>query len=121
MSTAVLAAQESRSAGSTSGSQSDQTVVYRGCLNLGTADGTFFMSKATEKNEKNQKGKEKISLKVTPASDKVKLEPFVLKEVEITGTVEAPAAASSVPAAEGGEVLGTLKATKITWKNDYCG
>lgn len=117
--TVVLAAQDGRSGGSTSGSTSAQTVVYRGCLNLGTADGTFFMSKAAEKN---QKGKEKISLKVTPATDKVKLEPFILKEVEITGTVEgATAGATSGAAAEGGEVLGTLKATKVTWKNDYCG
>jgi hypothetical protein len=119
MSTAVLAAQESRSAGSASGSTTAQAVVYRGCLNVGAADGTFFMSKATEKN---QKGKDKISLKVTAASDKVKLEPFIMKEVEITGTVEAaPAAATSGPAADGGEALGTLKATKVTWKNDYCG
>jgi hypothetical protein len=105
MSGALLAAAQDKGA----------TAVYRGCLNLGTSEGTFFMSKATEKS---QKGKEKISLKVTPATDKVKLEPFVLKEVEISGTFEAaPAGAPS----EGGEALGTLKATKITWKNDYCG
>ena len=116
MSAAVLAAQDSRGAGSTSGS-AVQTVVYRGCLNLGTAEGTFFMSKASEKN---QKDKDKVSLKVTAANDKVKLEPFVLKEVEITGTIEA-APAASTGQAEGGEVLSTLKATKVTWKNDYCG
>ena len=105
MSVAALAAQDK-----------DSTVIYRGCLNLGTAEGTFFMSKATEKS---QKDKEKVSLKVTPATDKVKLEPFVLKEVEITGTFEAAPAASG--SAEGGEQLGTLKATKVTWKSDYCG
>ena len=107
MSVAALAAQDKGS-----------TVVYRGCLNLGTTEGTFFMSKATEKSPKD---KEKVSLKVTPATDKVKLEPFVLKEVEITGTIEAAPAASTTGAAEGGEVLRTLNATKVTWKNDYCG
>ncbi len=90
------------------------TVAYRGCLNLGTSEGTFFMSKASTKGQKD-----KVSLKVTPATDKVKLEPFVLKEVEITGTFEAAPAASG--SAEAGEQLGTLKATKVTWKNDYCG
>jgi hypothetical protein len=98
-----------------SGQDKGSTVVYRGCLNLGTTEGTFFMSKASEKS---QKDKEKISLKVTPATDKVKLEPFVLKEVEISGTFEAAPAGGS---AEGGEQPGTLKATKVTWKNDYCG
>jgi hypothetical protein len=104
MSVAALAAQDKDSK------------VYRGCLNLGATEGTFYMSKAAEKG---QKGKDKVSLKVTPASDKVKLEPFVLKEVEITGTFEA--APASATTTEGGEVLSTLKATKVTWKNDYCG
>jgi hypothetical protein len=102
MSGALLAAQDQ-----------EPTVVYRGCLNLGTTDGTFFMSKATEKN---QKDKEKISLKVTPATDKVKLGPFVQKEVEITGTLEAAPAGAT-----GSEAVRTIKATKVTWKNDLCG
>ena len=105
MSVAALAAQDKGA-----------TVVYRGCLNLGSTEGTFLMSKAAEKGAKD---KAKVSLKVTPATDKVKLEPFVLKEVEISGTFEAAPAASG--STEGGEQLSTLKATKVTWKNDYCG
>ncbi len=92
------------------------TVVYRGCLNKGSADRTFVLTKATEKG---QKGAEKVTFKVVAATDKVSLERFVLNEVEVTGTMDGtPAPAGS---AESGETLATLTATKVTWRADYCG
>jgi hypothetical protein len=112
VSAAMVSAQGSAQSGS-----ADGTVVYRGCLSTGAGQGNFILSKATEKG---QKSKDKISLKVTAASDKVKLETFLLREVEITGTLGTPTNGNPT-LSEGGEVLRTLTATKITWRADYCG
>ena len=56
------------------------------------------------------------SLIVVPA-EKVKIDFFVLKEVEITGTVKSSVSGS----AETGQVLPTMTATKVKSTSDYCG
>ncbi len=112
VSAAVLTANETSI--QTTGAAAAKTVTYRGCLNKGTGDKTFVLTKATEKG---QKGKEKVTFKVVPATEKVDLEFFLMNEVEITGTLDAKPAGSSAT----GEVLGTFTATKVSWRTDYCG
>jgi hypothetical protein len=81
---------------------------YRGCLIPGSSQGNFMLNNAVAKGDKT---KTKMSLKVVPESDKVNVEAQVTHEVEITGTV--------TPGTQGQP--GTLTATKIDWKADYCG
>jgi len=113
---AGLVAAQSKSTGqpASSGSQGAET-KYRGCLAPGATADTFVLTKA---KEQGQKGKEKITLNVVPA-DKVKLDFFILKEVEITGTVKGSVSGSAD--AETGQVLPTLTATKAKTTADYCG
>lgn len=81
---------------------------FRGCLLPGSAD-TFLLTNAVAKGDKT---KTKVSLKVVADNPKVKVADRVTQEVEITGTVT-PSTTAGQP--------GTLKATKVSWKADYCG
>jgi hypothetical protein len=58
------------------------------------------------------------SLKVVAASPKVKLEPFVTNEVEVTGTVEQPETAAATGNSGGAR---TLTVTKVKVRTQYCG
>ena len=89
--------------------------TYRGCVNPGVGDKAFLLTAAVEKGAKS---KEKVSLKLVAGSEKVKIENFLSRDVEVQGTLE-PAQASG--SSENGETLSTFKVTKITWKADYCG
>ncbi len=75
---------------------------YRGCLIPGSSEGSFVLSNAVAKTDKT---KTKVSLKVVPENAKVNVGTHVTHEVEITGSVTA----------------GTITATQISWKADYCG
>jgi hypothetical protein len=97
MSAALLSAQTKTSA-----------TKYRGCLVPGSSQGNYLLNNAVASDDK---AKTKMSLKVVPESAKVNVEAQVTHEVEITGTV--------TPGAQGQP--GTLTATKISWKADYCG
>jgi len=99
MSAALLSAQ---------GSTKSET-KFRGCLNPGSSQENYLLTNAVAKDDK---AKTKTSLKVVPESPKVNLEAQVTHEVEITGTV--------TPSTKEGQP-GTLTATKISWKADYCG
>jgi hypothetical protein len=82
---------------------------FRGCLLPGASEDTFLLTKAVAKDDKT---KTKVSLKVVADNPKVKVGDRVTQEVEITGTVT-PSTVEGQPA--------TLKATKVSWKADYCG
>jgi hypothetical protein len=102
------------SARETSNQTPANTVTYRGCLNQGTGDKTYVLANA---QEKGQKGKEKVTFKVVPATEKVSLERFLTNEVEVTGTLDKSA---GTPSDKGG-TLGTFTATKVSWRADFCG
>lgn len=82
---------------------------YRGCLLPGSSEGSFLLTNAVAKDDK---AKTKVSLKVVAENPKVKVADRVTQEVEVTGTVT-PSTVAGQP--------GTLTATKISWKADYCG
>ena len=81
---------------------------YNGCLIPGSSETSFMLTNAVAKGDKT---KTKVSLKVVPANAKVNVGAQVTHAVEITGTV-APGS---------NKEPGTLTATKISWKADYCG
>lgn len=86
-----------------------QTVTYRGCLLPGSSSDSFLLNKAVAKGDKS---KTKVMLNVVPDNEKVNVGAQVTHEVEVTGTLT-PGSDKEQP--------GTLKATKISWKADYCG
>lgn len=88
--------------------QSGTPVTYRGCLIPGSSSNNYTLISAVAKGDKDKK---KVTLKVVPANDKVNVEAQVTHEVEIVGTVTAGT----------DDQPGTLTATKISWKADYCG
>ena len=88
--------------------QSGTPATYRGCLIPGSSSGNYTLISAVAKGDKT---KTKVTLKVVPENEKVNVEAQVTHEVEITGTVTAGT----------NEQPGTLTATKISWKADYCG
>lgn len=90
--------------------------TYRGCVNPGAGDKAFLLTAAVEKGSKN---KDKVSLKLVAGSEKIKIENFLSRDVEVQGTLDAAPASSG--ASENGETLRTFTVTKITWKADYCG
>src|SRR5262245_3925803 len=88
--------------------QGSTAVTYRGCLVPGSGSGNYVLSSAFANGDKS---KTKVQLKVVPDNAKVNIEAQLTHEVEVTGTV--------TPGAEGKP--GTISATKISWKADYCG
>jgi len=113
LSVAMVAAQGKASGPSASHATASAAVTYRGCFGPGSTPDTYVLSNA---KEQGKKGKETINLKVLPAP-KVKLDFFLTKEVEITGTVEGAVSGS----AETGQVVPKMTATKAKVKSDYCG
>jgi hypothetical protein len=94
-------------------------VTYIGCLSAGTAENNFVLLNA---QQKGQKEKDRVALKVVAATPKVKLEPHVTQEVEITGTLgTSPASSSSSEASSEGEVLRVLTATSVKFRVSSCG
>jgi hypothetical protein len=98
--------------------QTDKPVTYIGCLSPGTAEDNFVLLKAEQKGQRT-KAEDRLSLKIVPATPKVKLEPYVTQEVEITGTLGTPPAASD--SSEQGETLQLLTATNVKWRANSCG
>jgi hypothetical protein len=93
---------------------SASTVTFTGCLNPGSNADSYYLTNAKQKGVKNADK----SLKIV-AAPKVKLEPFVTGEVEVTGTVDpADAAAAS---SEGSSKTRTLTVTKVKLRHQYCG
>jgi len=88
--------------------QGSTAVTYRGCLVPGSGSGNYVLANAVAKGDKT---KTKTQLKVVPENAKVNMEAQLTHEVEVVGSV--------TPGTEGKP--GTLTATKISWKADYCG
>ena len=88
------------------------TVTFTGCLNPGSNADSYYLTNAKQKGVKN--GDKALKIVAAP---KVKLEPFVTGEVEVTGTVDQPATAGS----DGSSKVRTLTVTKAKLRNQYCG
>jgi len=117
---AMLSAQNKSTPGSSAPAAppAGKEVTYIGCLGPGAEEGSFTLSNAEEKGNKN-KSASHVTFKVVGASDKVKLEDHVTQAVVITGTFKdaTPLAGESDSAAK----LPTFSATSVKWQADYCG
>ena len=96
----------------TNSGASASTVTFTGCLNPGSNADSYYLTNAKQKGVKNADK----SLKIV-AAPKVKLEPFVAGEVEVTGNVDA----ADTAAASGSSKIRTLTVTKVKLRNQYCG
>ena len=120
VSTALIGAQGKPAgdgnSGENSSSASAATVTFTGCLNPGSNSDSFYLTSAKQKGVKNADK----SLKVVPANPKVKLDSFVLGEVELTGTVD-QAEAPSADKTDGAAKARTLTVTKAKLRQQSCG
>jgi len=105
----TLAAQSSGPGPNAPAASQDKTQTFTGCLRPGSTGDRFTLINGKEKGKKTS---EKLTFVVIADGPKVKLEPRVNQEVEITGTLEPAASAGASP---------TFKATSVKWRNDYCG
>ena len=117
LSTALIGAQQ-KPAGEGNSSDNNAaasatTVTFTGCLNPGSNADSYYLTNAKQKGVKNGDK----SLKIV-AAPKVKLEPFVTGEVEVTGTVDQAAAPAG---SEGSSKVRTLTVTKAKLRKQYCG
>ena len=120
ISAATITAQQNQNPTGPSDSAAAQDVkpvTYIGCLSAGSAEDNFVLLNA---QQKGQKDKDRIALKVVAATPKVKLEPHVTQEVEITGTLGSTPASSSEATSEGA-VLRVLTATNVKFRVSSCG
>ena len=116
LSAALVSAQDkpsSHDSSSAAASANANAVTFTGCLNVGSKADSYYLTSAKQKGVKNSEK----SLKVVAASPKVKLEPFVTNEVEVTGTVDQPTAAGGTDSA----AVRTLTVTKVKVRTQYCG
>jgi hypothetical protein len=120
VSTALVSAQAKPAGEGNSGENNNNastaTVTFTGCLNPGSNSDSFYLTSAKQKGVKNADK----SLKIVPANPKVKLDPFVLGEVELTGTVDQPEAPSA-DNTDGAAKARTLTVTKAKLRNPSCG
>jgi hypothetical protein len=118
LSAALVSAQDKPSGNTNdnnnSGAVNANTVTFTGCLNSGSNSDSFYLTSAKQKGVKSSDK----SLKVVAATPKVKLEPFVTQEVEVTGTVEQPETAAATGSSG---AVRTLTVTKVKFRTQYCG
>jgi hypothetical protein len=117
LSAALVSAQDkpsSHDSSSAAASANANAVTFTGCLNVGSKADSYYLTSAKQKGVKNSEK----SLKVVAADPKVKLEPFVTNEVEVTGTVDQPTAAAGT---ENSSAVRTLTVTKVKVRTQYCG
>ena len=117
LSAALVSAQDKPSShdnSSAAASANANAVTFTGCLNVGSKADSYYLTSAKQKGVKNSEK----SVKVVAATPKVKLEPFVTNEVEVTGTVDQPTAAGGT---DNGAAVRTLTVTKVKVRTQYCG
>jgi hypothetical protein len=117
LSAALVSAQDKPSShdnSSAAASANANAVTFTGCLNVGSKADSYYLTNAKQKGVKNSDK----SVKVVAASPKVKLEPFVTNEVEVTGTVDQPTSAAGT---ENSAAVRTLTVTKVKVRTQYCG
>ena len=119
VSTALMGAQGKPAgegnSGENSNSASAASVTFTGCLNPGSNADSFYLTSAKQKGVKNADK----SIKIVPANQKVKLDQFLTREVELTGTIDQADAAAADK--EGAAKPRTLTVTKAKVRNDSCG
>jgi hypothetical protein len=119
LSAALVSAQDKPSGDSSNNSNNNgvpnaNAVTFVGCLNPGSNQDSYVLTSAKQKGVKNTDK----SVKIVAATPKVKLEPFVTQEVEVTGTIDQAAApAGSDISAQ----ARTLTVTKVKVRTQYCG
>jgi hypothetical protein len=117
LSAALVSAQDKPSShdnSSAAAGANANAVTFTGCLSPGSNGESYYLTNAKQKGVKNSEK----SLKVVAASPKVKLEPFVTNEVEVTGTVDQATAAAGT---ETSAAARTLTVTKVKVRTQYCG
>ena len=112
----ITAQQTSTGPSDSTAAQDAKPVTYIGCLSAGTSEENFVLLNA---QQKGQKDKDRVALKVVAATPKVKLEPYVTQEVEVTGMLTgSPTTASQ---SEEGAALRVFTATNVKWRASSCG
>ena len=115
VSTALVGAQGKSSGDGTNNAAADaNAVTFTGCLSPGSSPDSYYLTKAKQKGVKNSDK----ALKIVPANPKVKLEPFVTEEVEVTGTIDP---AETAAGADNGGKARTLTVTKVKVRTQSCG
>lgn len=115
VSAALVGAQDrSTGEGNASAAANANTATFTGCLNAGSSSDSYYLTNAKRKGVKNADK----TVKIVPASPKVKLEPFVTQEVEVTGPIDPP---DSATATEAGSAARTLTVTKVKFRTQSCG
>jgi hypothetical protein len=116
LSAALVGAQEKPAvdSNSNSGTSNANAVTFTGCLSSGSNQDSYYLTSAKQKGVKNSDK----SVKIIAATPKVKLEPFVTQEVEVSGTIDQPATASGTGP---GSQVRTLTVTKVKSRSQYCG
>jgi hypothetical protein len=116
MSTALVCAQEKPSGdgnGSTAATANANAVTFTGCLSPGSSSDSYYLTNAKQKGVKNADK----TFKIVAATPKVKLEPFVTEEVEVTGTIDQAAAASGTDSSK----IRTVTVSKVKVRTESCG
>ena len=114
MSAALVGAQNKPSEGANNSGANANTVTFTGCLNAGSNADSYYLTNAKRKGVKNADK----TLKIVPANPKVKLEPFMTQEVELTGPIDPP---DSATGSEAGTSARTLTVTKVKFRSQSCG
>jgi hypothetical protein len=116
LSVALVGAQEKASGHGTDNAAANanaNAVTFTGCLNVGSKADSYYLTSAKQKGVKDSDK----ALKVVAAGPKVKLDPFVTQEVEITGTIDQADAAPKTDSS----AARTLTVTKVKFRAQYCG
>ena len=114
VSTALVGAQGKSSGDGNNGAAPDaNAVTFTGCLSPGSNQDSYYLTKAKQKGVKTPDK----TLKIVAANPKVKLEPFVTEEVEVTGTIDEADAASGTDNSK----TRTLTVSKVKVRTESCG
>ena len=114
VSAAALTAQQGPSAPAAPGQASpEKPVTYVGCVATGATTDSYLLTNAKDKASK-AKDAPRLNFKLEP-TEKVKLERFVSRQVEVTGKISA-APATGAP----GPAVPTFTVTNVKWQAELC-
>lgn len=115
VSTALVGAQGKSSGDSNNSSAaSANAVTFTGCLSPGSNSESYYLTNAKQKGVKNSDK----ALKIVAGTPKVKLEPLVTQEIEVTGTIDPP---DSPAGNDNSGKARTLTVTKVKVRTESCG
>jgi hypothetical protein len=116
MSAALVGAQDKAPANGASAdaNANANAVTFTGCLSPGSNADSYYLTNAKQKGVKTSEK----TVKIVAATPKVKLEPFVTQEVEVTGSIDQAEAATKT---EGSSAVRTLTVNKLKVRTGSCG